>query len=325
MNLKFWAPLACLTLFMMFAGTAFAQDADTSTPSPKVKSAIAAARASASAKPADATPKEQQKGSSVKSDADTCAYTFTNAGPNNSYMEFCVSTNGNIISFQSPSGIEYLDLGTLSEGYGICDFATGLFYYDYADYGASGFGAPTLVSHTATLVTIKRITTDGAWTLTQTISKVGGVTPYAKVEMHLENNSSEDKVAGLLRWADVDPYNAPANDNYLESFDSTYNSAWGYTSLGSYTGPDQIGYGLMIQNIGIPTGLDSASDYVLEGIDWSVNTAPAPLFVAADNPCTPFNHGPGYFGNVDGSVMIYYFLGIDPHHTATVNDRYLAL
>lgn len=230
-KLKIWALLSCLVVLMMFAGPALAQDADDATPisskpQNKVSSAVAAAHAAALAKPAAVAPKEQQKSSSVKSDADTCAYTYTNAGNNNSYMEFCVSTNGNIISFQSPNGIEYLDLGTLSEGYGICDFNTGLYYYDYADYGASGFGAPTLVTHTATLVTIKRITTDGAWTLTQTISKVGGVTPYAKVEMHLENNSSEDKVAGLLRWADVDPYNAPANDSYLESFDSTFNSAW---------------------------------------------------------------------------------------------------
>jgi hypothetical protein len=53
-------------------------------------------------------------------------------------MEFCVSVNGNVISFQSPAGIEYLDLGTLAEGYGICDFTSGTSYYDYSDYGISG-------------------------------------------------------------------------------------------------------------------------------------------------------------------------------------------
>jgi len=59
---------------------------------------------------ANASATTPQKGTSARSEADTCAYTFTVAGANNDYMEFCVSVNGNVISFQSPDGIEYLDL-----------------------------------------------------------------------------------------------------------------------------------------------------------------------------------------------------------------------
>ena len=69
-------------------------------------------------------------------------------------MEFCVSVNGNVISFQSPAGIEYLDLGTLAEGYGICDFTSGNSYYDFSDYGAAGFGTATTISSNASSVKI---------------------------------------------------------------------------------------------------------------------------------------------------------------------------
>jgi len=267
----------------------------------------------ASASPTGAA-QSSSKGA-VKTAADTCAYTFVQAGANNSYMEVCVSVNGNLISFQSPSGIEYLNLGTLSEGYGLYDFTSGISYYDYSDYGASGFGSPMVLSATAALVKIQRTTTDGIWTLTQTIAKSGATTPFAKITMALKNNTAVNREVYLLRWADVDPFNANSTANFQESFDSTIYSAWGYTPLNYYTfnsSGNYSGYGLLIENIGKPNVA-----YGLEGLALNTNFPPSPSSPAAN-----------YFGyqqNVDGSIEMLYVLIVPKGKTGTVNLRYHAL
>lgn len=243
--------------------------------------------------------------------ADTCAFTFTNAGVNNSFMKFCVSANGNIISFQSPSGIEYLNLGTLSEGYGICDLQTGAAYFDYSDYGDSGNWNPAvLLSSSATAVKIGRTTSDGVYTLTQTIAKVPGLTPYAKITMALKNNTAVTKDVYLVRWADVDPFDANTTGSFLESFDSSRNSAWGYTAF-DYSGPDTPGYGLMISNIGAPSVPNAFG-----GFDLNTNLPP--------NPCSPTTNYAGFQANVDGSVEMLYLLELAKGKTGSVVDRYQA-
>ncbi|MBZ5656435.1 MAG: hypothetical protein LAO56_14295 [Acidobacteriia bacterium] len=243
--------------------------------------------------------------------ADTCAYTFTNPGKNNSYMTFCVSVNGNLISFQSPSGIEYLNLGTLSEGYGICDLSTGAAYYDFSDYGESGnWNPPVLLLVNATTVKIARTTSDGLFTLTQTIAKVAGVTPYAKITMALKNNTGVTKDVYLIRWADVDPFDANSTGSFLESFDSSVNSAWGYTAY-NYSGVDTAGYGLEIQNIGLPNVPN-----LFGGFDLNTNFPPS--------PCSPTANYLGYQASVDGSVEMLYLLELTKGKVGTVIDRYTA-
>ncbi len=108
-----------------------------------------------------------------------------------------MTVNGNIAEFQSPSGVEQLSPGGSAafEGYGICDVTNATTqYWDYAGDADSGnWNAPTTVTHTATMVKIERTTSDGAWTLTQTISIVPGTNPYAKMIMALKNNSAVTK------------------------------------------------------------------------------------------------------------------------------------
>src|SRR5215469_11636579 len=135
----------------------------------------------------------------------TCTYPFTVPGNLNSYLSYCVTVNGNIVSLQSPKGFDQIAQGGAAEGYGVCDLSTNTAYYDWAYLDSGNWGAPTLVSNTATAVRIARTTTDGLWTLTQTISKVSGVQPYAKVTMALKNNTAITKDAYLVRYADVDP------------------------------------------------------------------------------------------------------------------------
>ena len=258
-----------------------------------------------------ADPSAPKQTPGIRTDADTCAYTFTNAGKGNSFMSFCVSTNGNIISLQSPSGIEYLALGTLSEGYGICDLDTGASYFDFADYGiSSNWQAPVLVSSSAASVKIARTTSDGVYTLTQTLAKQPGTTPYVKVTNAIKNNTAATRVIFFIRWADVDPFNANATGNFQESFDSTNNSAWGYTAY-DYSGPDTPGYGLAISNIGLPN-----VPYAFGGFDLNTNLAP--------NPCAPTANYFGYQALVDGSVEMLYELELLAKKTGTVNQKYEA-
>ena len=226
-------------------------------------------------------------------------------------MEFCVTANGNIVSFQSPDGVEYIYLGAIGEGYGICDFNSGATYYDWSDDGiSSNWDTPIVMSSSATSVKLLRTTSDGIWTLTQTITKETAVLPSAKVTMALKNNSAVTREVYLLRWADVDPY--PASGSFTESADSTLNSAWGYTAY-DYTGGNYAGYGLMIQNIGIPTGVLGAS---WGGFDLYTSGAPS--------ACSPTSYYDGYQASTDISVEMLYSLEIAKDKTATVNLRYLA-
>src|SRR5689334_6952984 len=61
-----------------------------------------------------------------------------------------ISTGGNVISFQSPSGYEHLNAGSLSEGYVLCYTTAAGVNVNAFDVGGSfsGFGAPVLVSAT---------------------------------------------------------------------------------------------------------------------------------------------------------------------------------
>jgi hypothetical protein len=158
----------------------------------------------------------------------TCNWTFTSPQTAaNKYLQFCVTVNGNITEFQSSSGIEHIRVGAVSEGYGICDGTTGAVpYYDYADSGDSGnWQAPVTLAVTATSVKIARTTTDGLWTLTQTIS-INKPAASANVTMALKNNST--RLATLVRFADVDAGGVAHND-----LDGTLDSAWGYDPINS--------------------------------------------------------------------------------------------
>ena len=206
----------------------------------------------------------------------TCTYTFS-AGSGNKFINYCVTANGNIVSFTSPSGHEYLATSK-GEGYSICDYGSGKQYYDYGSYGDSGnWQAATKVSSSATSVKIARNTSDGLYTLTQTITLNAG-NALAQVSMTLENNDTVAHDVGLIRYADVDADGFTSN-----SFDSTFRTAFGYS------GTD--GYGL--QMIWVSNSANASSN---GGIAQDIPGGPS---------CQIFAASPGAaFQNTDGSIMM---------------------
>ena len=268
MKKKFMIALATVALCSAsFAGTDSA---------PKVNSPQEAAAAQAAA--AQAQPHTAQATS-------TCAFTFT-SGSDNTFLQYCVTANGNIAQLATPFAREYIAVGTVGEGYGICDTTTSSFYFDYADFGDSGnWGSATLVSHDQRTVKIARTTSDGNWTLTQTITRPEE-TQTVKVSMALRNNTSTDRLAFLLRYADVD-----VSGTFLNNFDVTLGSAFGWDSFGSNTPP----FGLMMQNVA------SNSTANLRAIPFAQNVGEPP------NPCVPGSHL--VFGPIlatDGSIVMSY-------------------
>lgn len=226
----------------------------------------------------------------------TCSYTFT-SGSNNTYLQYCVTVNGNITQLTTPVGVEHIAVGSFSEGYGIC--SAGVAYYDYADSGDSGnWGAPTLLSHTATAVKIARTTSDGIWTLTQTITQVAASSSI-KIAMALKNNTAIARGADLLRYADTD-----IDSVFNNNLDSTLNSAFAWNSLG-LAGP----YGLQLQAFG-------NSPFYHEGFVQNVAAGP--------DPCNPYQHSP--FGGAvatDGSIVLdYEILSVPKSATKTVTMTY---
>jgi hypothetical protein len=191
-------------------------------------------------------------------------------------------------------------------------------YYDYGFSGSLGWGAPILITKNATLVKIARTTTDGLWTLTQTITNLPGANPAAKVTMALKNNSSTTKQVFLFRYADVDPGNAANEDmppdGFLESFDSSFSAAWGYVPTdGSESGAPS--YGLMFQNSGNLT--PSSVSYAREG--YSIASDQDPL------PCNPSANSANAISNTDGGIMYLWVAdNITKNQTITVNGRYFA-
>ena len=131
----------------------------------------------------------------------TCSYGFT-SGSGNTYPNYCVTVNGNILQLQTPFGV-YL-LGANGEGYGICDQNAPMNYTDYGVSDTGNWQSAVVLSHSSSSVKIARNTADGNWTLTQTITKVPS-TSSIKVVMALRNNQLVSDVAYLVRFADAAP------------------------------------------------------------------------------------------------------------------------
>jgi hypothetical protein len=181
-----------------------------------------------------------------------CAYSFA-SGSGNTYLDYCVTVNGNITYLETPKGHAHIggegEFSSFGEGYGICNGSPEITeYHDWAGFGDSGnWNAPVLMSHTATSVKIARTTSDGIWTLTQTITLVAA-TPAIKITMQLKNNTAVDRSAYLVRYADAD-----ADATFLNNLDATQNTAAAWNPLGSLESTYGHNYGLLLQNVGTPT------------------------------------------------------------------------
>jgi len=224
-----------------------------------------------------------------------CAFPFS-TGTGNTFLKYCVTANGNIVQLETPQGVEHVAVGTIGEGYGVCDFNTNTGYFDYAGFGDSGWGPAKLVKQTATSVKIARTTTDGIFTLTQTITEVPGTLPWIKISMALKNNSAVARDAFLIRYVDVDADGVAKNN-----FDTTEDSAFAWNSLGSFAG-----FGLVVQNVGQGAVV--------------INTL-TQFQAAGPDPCNPvFNLH--LLTNTDGSLGLEYLVELGKGASTTVNTIY---
>jgi hypothetical protein len=227
----------------------------------------------------------------------TCAYTFT-SGAGATYTQYCVTVNGNIASFQNPSGVEDINVGQIGEGYGICDFTTNTGYFDYAYTDSGNWLSPVLLSSTTAQVKIGRTTSDGIWQLTQTITKVAATTKTpgsATVTMALKNLTGISRTVYFLRFADVDA-NSSVSPN---DFDYTFNVATGLQP--------GFSYGLMLSNNTFTFGHEAFIQSTFNGPD------PCNFSANLVNP------GP-FVG--DGSFAQIYAIAVPKLATKTVTMTY---
>lgn len=247
-----------------------------------------------------------------------CSYLY-NSGSGATYMDYCVTVNGTLANFESPAGIEMLYQDGTGEGYGICEVQTGGSYWDY-NYGDSGnWNAPVKVSGGPTDIKIERSPADGSFLLTQTISKVAGATPAARIVMAIKNTSGEARTFYLMRYANFVPDQAASTANYNETYDGSTDSAWGYIpNFGTYSSTSGQ-YGLMLNNVGEPAPASTVIVYY--GYDFSSYFGPYPCqpleFDTEGNKPTV-----GTIVNGVGSGAVLYALELNNNQTATVTLRY---
>jgi hypothetical protein len=305
-KLKLWIPLVCLAVFMMFAGSVFAQDADDATPiSPelqnKVNSMLAAARASAPARAAEiakngAKSQQEARTKPVGDATEVCDVTFT-SGTGENATQWCVTVNGNIPQF-SVDGEEMINFGQVLEGYGICDATEGaVSYYDWAEYDSGNWAAPTF-THSGNTVTVTRLTSDGLWSLKQTIINTPATATgpgAAKITMALKNLSGISKNAFLVRYADVDADSDVTNDIDFTS----------QTSLGLLPG----------FNRGLASTNDTFNSAILQlAFDQDTYAPPDPCSAFTNLATQPFNG--------DGSIGQFWSFTLAKNATKTVVSTY---
>jgi hypothetical protein len=228
---------------------------------------------------------------------DVCSFTFA-SGSNNTFLSYCVTANGNVLNVVTPLNQQHI-FGR--EGYGVCDINSNTEYFDYSDAGDTSNWQPAVVlSHSATKVKIARTTSDGIWTLTQTITQVPASSSI-KVSMSLKNNTAVSREVQFSRFADID-----AGGRTNNTIDSTINDAMIFNSVGRGNS-----FGLALQNVG-------TSPFTYLGF---VQNSPGAL-----SPCTPFAHQAiGPLVDTDGAAIMTYVITIPAHASKTVNVGYRGL
>jgi hypothetical protein len=230
----------------------------------------------------------------IQGDATTNCDVNFKSGISTTTTEFCVTVNGNIAQF-SLATEQMIGLG---EGYGICDNTNKTAYFDYAQSDSGNWNSPTF-THSGNIVTIKRITSDGIWELTQTITNEPASSSgfgSAKVSMKLQNLSGVSRSAQILRYADVD-----ANSDFTNHFDTTSTTAIGLDG--------NFQHGMMITN----NTFNNNFGYLTGVLD----------IAGLPDPCKPFNFLPSSLPFVgDGSILSFWSFTIAHKGSATVVSTY---
>jgi len=228
----------------------------------------------------------------------TCAYSFS-SGSGRTLTQYCLTENGNIVQFSNPENFQFFDKGTVSEGYGLCDFQAPEPYYDYAS-NAQGWGA-TIISRTSLKkVRFVRRTLDAQWELSQEITQLEATSTSpgsAKVVMTLKNLSGEDRVVVLVRHANVDANQSASDDRFYATRNFAYGAEPG------------LSFGL-----GLTT---NTFEYNAAGLTQSVPSGPNPCSVT-DN--ANFDQFVG-----DGSIEMVYSMTIPAGDSKTVQMTYKPL
>jgi hypothetical protein len=199
----------------------------------------------------------QQPSATDAPDTPACSFTYS-SGPLATFTRYCLSANGNIVQFDSPSGFEYINNGNLMEGYGICDVTPNVSYYDYASIDSGNWGATTVTVPNATTRVFVRTTSDNLWQLTQTIkqTKANASGPGSvKITMAIKNLSNLGRQVTVLRVANMNAGPVATNDEFVSSFNSAFGqepgASWG---LGLTTNTFTFAHNGAVFNV--PTGPD---------------------------------------------------------------------
>ena len=234
----------------------------------------------------------------------SCAHLFTSgASSSNTFIQYCVTDVGAITSIQTPFG--HFHIGPGGEGYGLCQESPAVEYHDYAATWSDNWNFPQIVSKSNSAIKISRTTSDGNWTLVQTISKVAA-TGSIKVVMALTNNQNVDKVAYLIRFADVDIDGI--TDGEGEAAGASLQSAWAWHDDPS----SAFHYGLQLENTGkMPFSYQ-------QGFVRLAPTGPnACDFAAFSQP-----YGFYFTGSQNLSIVYAYVGAVASHQTLTVTMTY---
>jgi hypothetical protein len=158
-------------------------------------------------------------GEGANPEATTCAYNFTASN-----IKWCLTTNGNLVSLQSPGTVEHIRPISWPpvEGYTLCVNGA-LKAYDTA-VSFFGFGPPTVIAaQTASGITIRRKTLDGTFQLDQKWSR-DNTERDLTLQMTLKNLGPA-AVVELGRVADLN-VDISLDGKYPDLFDRTRNTLW---------------------------------------------------------------------------------------------------
>lgn len=221
----------------------------------------------------------------------SCSATYSSGSGHNA-TTYCVTVNGNIPQF-SRDGQEMIFVGAVQEGYGVCDFNSGVAYFDYANYDSGNWNPSTLTFPNANTAVSTRTTSDGIWKLTNTIIRTPATASgpeAATVKMAIHNMTGISRGIFILRYADVDADSDPGNND----FDFTVDTAYGLH-------PGFLG------------GLGSTNNTFTFGYDaYAQSTYDGPP------PCSPFNNIAPQPFHGDGSVVQLWSITVPASATKTV-------
>jgi hypothetical protein len=201
----------------------------------------------------------------------TCETTFSgNPSSSNSFYNYCVSPNGNIVHMETPSGFQHLISNHLSEGPGLCDVTGGnTEYYDYGDGGVSSGNFwldPIKVNGSISRTSVDK-NGNKDWEIVQTFTD-DKKDSSIKIKMELINHSNKKREVKLVRYADVN-INGDVDRGLTDVFQATLLSV----SASDFNTTDPQSPGMLLSN----AGKDKPTYYVRKSQDGPSPCTPADL------------------------------------------------